>query len=79
MSNELVQVQDKDIVVIEDIKQLPYLYIPYPSIAHARAKHPYGEIYHYVSPKKIGWQIIAWPILMTKKEEVTDDETSAEA
>jgi len=62
---------NNDVVVIHDPRGLPYSYIPYASVAHARANHPVGTIYHFQSQVKAGWQIIAWPIVMNKpkKEE----------
>ncbi len=60
------QVEDGDVVVVHDVLQLPYVHIPYASVAHARAKHPIGTIYHFKSLVKQGWQIIAWPVVMYK-------------
>jgi len=67
MSNET------DVVTINDIRQLPHIYIPYDSVEHARSKHPEGAIYHFKSLVKQGWQIIAWPLVMTKPEPKTQE------
>ncbi len=66
---------EDDVVIVHDIRQLPYIHIPYSSVAHARTKHPTGTIYHFQSQVKQGWQIIAYPIVMVKpkNEEETQD------
>ena len=63
-----------DVMVVHDIKQLPFSYIPYSSVVHARQHHPIGTIYQYQSQIKQGWQITAWPVVMykPKPEEETD-------
>jgi len=68
---------DENVIVVNDVRQLPYLYIPYSSIEHARIKHPHGTIYHFVSEKKQGWQIVTYPIQMEKPKEDEED-TNAE-
>ena len=68
-------VVDPDVVVVGDPKQLPFVYIPYSTVAHARAKHPVGTIYHFKSEIKQGWQIVAWPIILSKP--VKDEDVQA--
>lgn len=65
-------ITDENVIVVNDIKQLPYIHIPYSSVAHARIKHPTDTLYHFVSEKKQGWQIIAYPIMMEKPKEQED-------
>lgn len=62
-------IADENVIVVNDVRQLPYIHIPYSSVAHARVKHPHDTLYHFVSEKKQGWQIIAYPIMMEKPKE----------
>ena len=58
---------------------LPYIFIPYHSIASARAKHPNDMIYVYEG-HPAGFKIVAFPIFMTKKEaEAAEAKAEAEA
>ena len=64
--------QADEVIIIHDVRQLPYVHIPYHSIEHARSKHPTGTLYHFKSLVKQGWQIVAWPVVMLKPEESED-------
>lgn len=53
---------------------LPYVYIPYTSIANARIKHPNDKLYVFEPGAPAGYKIVAFPVQMEKPEvEETDD------
>lgn len=66
-------------IVVTSTTSLPYSYIPYSSVAHARINHPCETLYVYNGKAPAGYQIVAFPVLMKKPEknqegvEVADD------
>jgi hypothetical protein len=70
--NDKVETYDENVVLVSDPRALPYAHIPFTSVAAARAKHPGSTLYVYEG-KAPGWKIVAYPILMSKPEEVANE------
>ena len=60
---------DNNVVRVSSTLDLPYAYIPYYNIEHARAKHPDAKLYVFEPGAPAGYRIVAFPILMTKPVE----------
>lgn len=61
-------------VLVSSTTRLPYAYIPYTSIADARAKHPDAALYVFEPGVPAGYKIVAFPVLMEKPEEEVEVE-----
>ena len=68
------ETHDDNVVVVSKVTELPYAHIPYGSVAAARVKHPHDTLYVYNGKAPAGYQIVAFPILLTKPEEGSDGE-----
>jgi hypothetical protein len=58
-----------NVVTVSSPTHLPYSYIPFHTVEQARLVYPDATLYVYVGIAPKGWQIVAYPITMTKPEE----------
>lgn len=71
-TNNGVEQYDENVVVVSNITDLPFTYIPYHSYERARVNHP-NDVLYIFEGRLPGYKIVAFPILMNKPEEKVDD------
>jgi hypothetical protein len=72
-------IYDDMVVLVSDPLDLPYRYVSYETVKHARVNHPDDKLYVFEGKYPKGYKIVAFPLVMLRPEDCKDHRNCEEA